>query len=318
MICRRSVLLSGFAGLASPWLAGCGAQAGGPTGGSGAQGSGGLKIVATTGMVGDTVRRVGEDRVQLKVLMGPGVDPHLYKPSENVIDTLSNADCIFYSGLHLEGKMQDILEKIGASGKPTVPVGAGINPTKLRTPAQFQGHPDPHIWFDVSLWKETVQPVVEALSRLLPSEKATFEARGKMYEADLDALHLECIDTLKRIPKAQRVLVTAHDAFGYFGRAYDIEVVGLQGISTASEFGQADVARIRDLIVARKVRAVFVESSVPPRSIEAVVAGCRSQGHEVKIGGTLYSDAMGAAGTESGTYLGMVRHNVNAMVQALK
>lgn len=277
-----------------------------------------IRVTATVGMVGDLVRNVGGDRVEVTTLMGPGVDPHLYKASEGDISRLSSADIVFYNGLVLEGKMGDVLEKIRERGKPTVPVAEAIDHALLRTPPEFAGHPDPHVWFDVSLWSNTIPAAVEALSALDPTRREAYAANGVRYKLALDSLHAECKAALATIPREGRVLVTAHDAFGYFGRAYDVDVVGLQGISTTSEYGLKDVQRLVDLIAERGVKAVFVESSVPRRSIEAVVEGCRARGHDVKIGGQLFSDAMGESGTPEGSYVGMVRSNVNKIVGALR
>jgi manganese/zinc/iron transport system substrate-binding protein len=288
---------------------------------SGAAGAGAgkkIRVTTTVGMIADSVQNIGGDKVQVTGLMGPGVDPHLYKASEGDIARLSEADIIFYNGLNLEGKMGDIFVKMAGSGKPTVAVSEGVDKSLLREPPEFLGHYDPHIWFDVSMWAQTIQPVVDALSKLDPPNKAHYEENGARYREKLEDLHAFCQAQLATIPEAQRVLVTAHDAFGYFGRAYKVRVVGLQGISTSSEYGLKDVQRIIDEITSRKVKAVFVESSVPKRSIEAVVAGCKARGHDVKIGGTLFSDAMGQAGTPEGTYLGMVQHNVKTIVTALK
>jgi len=277
-----------------------------------------IRVTTTIGMVADTVRNVGGERVEVTALMGPGVDPHLYKASEGDIARLSEADLILYGGLNLEGKMGEIFQKMQAAGKPTVAVSEAVDRSLLREPPEFQGHPDPHIWFDVSMWEQTVPAVVEALAKVDPGSRSLYEQNGAAYEGRLKELHGYCKQQLAAIPKPQRVLLTAHDAFGYFGRAYDVEVLGLQGISTASDYGLKDIQDKVNLIVSRKVKAVFVESSVPRRSIEAVVAGAKARGHEVKIGGTLFSDAMGAAGTPEGTYEGMVRFNVDTIVRALK
>lgn len=280
--------------------------------------SGKIRVTCTVGMVADTVRNVGGDRVAVTALMGPGVDPHLYKASEGDISRLSDADIIFYNGLNLEGKMGEILSRMDSAGKPVIAVGESIDKSLLRHPAQFQGHPDPHVWFDVRMWAQTVQPVVDGLSKVDPANAAAYAANGEAYRKVLIDLHAYCKQQLAAVPRAQRVMITAHDAFGYFGRAYDVEVVGLQGISTASEYGLEDVRRLVDLIVGRRIKAIFVESSVPRRSIEAVAEGCKARGHAVAIGGTLFSDAMGEPGTPEGTYPGMVRHNVDTLVKALK
>ncbi len=276
-----------------------------------------IRVTATVGMVADTARRVGGERVEVTQLMGAGVDPHLYKASQGDIARLTEADVILYNGLLLEGKMGDIFVKMARS-KPTVAVSEAIDSKLLREPPEFQGHYDPHIWFDVELWSQTIPPVVAALSELDPSNKSLYADNGDKYRAELQELHGWCKEQISSIPERQRILATAHDAFGYFSRAYGIEVVGLQGISTSSEYGVEDIRRMVELITSRGVKAVFVESSVPKRSIEAVVEGCKAQGHPVVIGGELFSDAMGEPGTPAGTYPGMVRHNVETIVQALK
>lgn len=277
-----------------------------------------LNVLATTGMVADTVRIVGGDRVNVTALMGPGVDPHLYKASAGDISRLNRADVVFYNGLFLEGKMVDVLEKIARNGKPTFAVGEVISLEKRRRSQQYEGHPDPHIWFDVAMWSETVDFVADKLSDLEPDGAELFEANAAMYKEELAWLDTYCREHIAEIPEGQRFLITAHDAFNYFGAAYNIRVVGLQGISTNSEYGIADVQRLVNLIVDNGIKAVFVESSVPRRSIEAVVEGCRARGSEVKIGGQLFSDAMGEAGSPEGTYIGMVRYNVDTIVGALK
>lgn len=276
-----------------------------------------IKITATTGMVADLARYVGGTHVQVTQLMGAGVDPHLYKAKQPDIGKLSNADMIFYSGLHLEGKMGEVFEKM-ARNKPVVAVAEKIPEPKLRQSAAFGGHPDPHIWFDVSLWMLAAQNARDALIAFDSQHKDEYEANAKKYLSELTALHQYAKTQLATIPKARRVLITAHDAFGYFGAAYGVEVVALQGISTASEYGLNDVQKLVNLIVKRQIKAVFVESSVPRRSIEAVVQGCQAKGHNVAIGGTLYSDAMGTQGTPEGTYTGMVKANVDTIVKALK
>lgn len=276
-----------------------------------------LRAVATVGMIADLVQNVGKDHVEVTALMGPGVDPHLYKASQGDIAKLNQAQIIFYNGLNLEGKMADILVRLARS-KPTIAVSEGIPENLLREPEEFDGHYDPHIWFDVTLWMKAAERVRDALIEADPAHKADYEQNAAAYIKQLEELHRYAREQLATIPRERRVLVTAHDAFGYFGRAYDVEVMGLQGISTAAEYGLADVQELVDLLVQRKIKAVFVESSVPKRSIEAVVQGARARGHTVTIGGELFSDAMGDAGTPEGTYLGMVRYNVDTIVRALK
>lgn len=276
-----------------------------------------LTIVATTGMVADAVKNIVGEHAEVKALMGPGVDPHLYKATQGDLSLLTNASIVFYNGLHLEGKMVDALEKLGRN-KKVVAVADGVDKAKLRRPAEFEGSYDPHIWFDVKLWSEAVRKIADELRIIDPEHVADYEKNAQDYIRRLDSLDAWVRAEIATIPKMQRVLVTAHDAFGYFGQAYDIEVRGLQGISTVSEFGLADITALVDMIASRKIKAVFVESSVPKRSIEAVAQGVRSKGHEVTIGGELYSDAMGADGTPDGTYIGMVTANVNTIVKALR
>lgn len=274
-----------------------------------------IEVTATTGMVADIVKNVGGDRVHVTALMGPGVDPHLYKASQGDIGRLAKAHMIFYSGIHLEGKMTEILSKLSQE-KPVIPVADAIEKKKLMKTGDNQY--DPHVWFDVQLWMEAVKSVDRELSKADPQHKDDYHRRAQKYLAQLEELDQYAREQIKSIPQERRVMVTAHDAFGYFGRAYDIEVVGLQGISTASEYGLKDVRRIVNLLADRKIKAVFMESSVPKRSIQAVVEGTKKKGHTIDIGGELFSDAMGEDGTKEGTYIGMVRYNVDTIVSALK
>ncbi len=276
-----------------------------------------IDVVCTTGMIADLVRHIGGERVRVEGLMGPGVDPHYYKASQGDISKLSKADLIVYNGLFLEGKMESIFSKMARSKKVVVVTG-DLDEDILLRPPELKGNHDPHVWFDVALWAETIDVVVAALTELDAEGAEYYQQNGARYDVELQALHQWVLAQVAQVPKGQRVLVTAHDAFGYFGRAYDIEVLGLQGISTVAEYGVNDVVRIVDLIVAKKVKAIFVESSVPARSIEAVRQGCLERGANVTIGGTLYSDAMGAVGSGADSYVGMVRSNVNTIVEALK
>lgn len=276
-----------------------------------------IQSVATTGMIHDLVKNIGGAHVESQALMGPGVDPHLYKATPGDIRKLSNADIIFYNGLHLEGKMADVLEKMG-EGKPSVPVASGIPESELLKADGTTAYPDPHVWFDVKKWMEACTAVRDALKKFDPPHAAEYDKNAAIYLANQKELDAYAKAQIATIPKNHRVMVTAHDAFRYFGKAYDIEVQGLQGISTASDVSVRDVQRIVELLTTRKIKAVFVESSVSKRSIEAVVQGCQARGHTVKIGGSLFSDAMGAANTPEGTYIGMVRHNVDTIVKSLK
>lgn len=295
---------------------GCGKVDSAP-GGAAPERSGPLKVTATIGMITDVARNIGGEHVEVTGLMGPGVDPHLYKATQGDLRKLGEADLILYNGLHLEGRMSDVLVKM-ASRRPTIPVTETIPEDLLREPPEFEGLYDPHVWFDVSMWKYAVERIRDALKGSDPAHADAYDGNAADYLAQLDELHNYAKERIAIIPEASRVLVTAHDAFGYFGRAYDIDVLGLQGISTASEYGLQDVQNVLDVIVARKVNAVFIESSISPKSIEALIAGAQSRGHDLKIGGELFSDAMGEAGTPEGTYIGMVRHNVDTIVEALK
>ncbi len=277
----------------------------------------GLNIVATTGMIADMVSVIGGDNVIVKGLMGPGVDPHLYKASAGDVALLSKADVIFYNGLHLEGKMTEIFEQMKSRGIETVAVSDGVDRSDLLTPPEFKGNHDPHIWFDVTLWMNAVGPVRNILIEKDPKNAPVYNENADSYLAALSELNEYVKERANSLPEDKRVLITAHDAFNYFGRGYGFEVRGLQGISTASEAGTADVQGLAAIIVERRIPAVFVESSVPPRYIEAVQAAVKSKGFNVKIGGELFSDAMGNPGTPEGNYLGMVRHNINTIVDAL-
>jgi manganese/zinc/iron transport system substrate-binding protein len=275
-----------------------------------------LYVVATTGIVADTASRIAGEHARVEALMGPGVDPHLFKASESDVRRLAEADLVLYNGLHLEGKMGDILTKMARS-RPVVAVTEEVPEGELREPPEFLGQYDPHVWFDVSLWAHTLDPIANELGELVPEHAELFRQNAESYRRELLALDAEVKASIQRIPADKRVLVTAHDAFGYFGRRYGMEVVGLQGISTLSEAGLQDVQRVVDLVAGRAIPAIFVESSVPRRSIEAVQAAVRARGRRVEIGGQLYSDSLGAAGTPAGSYPGMVRANVETMVRAL-
>lgn len=276
-----------------------------------------LKIVTTTGMIKDAVEHVVGNHAEVVALMGPGVDPHLYKATQGDLEKLTSADVIFYNGLHLEGKMGEVFEKLGRL-KPVIAVAGNISESKLRTIPGFDNTHDPHIWFDVKLWEEAVKAITAFMIDYDSASKQLYQANSDRYLKQMDSLHTSVKEQLQQIPEQQRVLITAHDAFGYFGDAYGIEVRGLQGISTVSEFGLKDVTDLVNFIISRKIKAIFVETSVSQKSINAVVEGCNQKGWQVKIGGSLYSDAMGAAGTPEGNYLGMVSANVNTIVTALK
>jgi manganese/zinc/iron transport system substrate-binding protein len=276
-----------------------------------------INVVTTTGMIADIARNIGGERVQVTALMGPGIDPHLYKASEGDVRLLQEADIIFYNGLHLEAQMGEVLERLNEFGVTTVAVTNKIDRSLLESPPQFAGNYDPHVWFDVTLWMSAAEQVHETLRGVDPESASIYATNAETYLAQLEELHQYVLDQAGSLPAEQRVLVTAHDAFNYFGRAYGFDVRGLQGISTESQAGTADVQELADFIVERQIPAIFVESSVPQRNVEAVQAAVQAQGFDVKIGGSLFSDAMGTEGTPEGTYTGMVRHNIDTIVNAL-
>ena len=278
--------------------------------------TGKLTVVTTIGMITDIVRNVGGTHVEVTGLMGPGVDPHLYKATAGDVARLTSAKLIFYNGLHLESKMGEILAKMTGNTK-TIAVTDDVDKAHLLTPPEFEGQYDPHLWFDVTLWMKAVEKVRNTFTEIDPGHQADYEANAERYLAELAELHQYVKMQAEKVPPEQRVLVTAHDAFNYFGKAYGFEVRGLQGISTTTEAGIADVQELATFIAERRIPAIFVESSVSSRSIEAVKAAVNSKGFNVKIGGQLFSDAMGTDGTPEGTYIGMVRHNIDTITAAL-
>jgi manganese/zinc/iron transport system substrate-binding protein len=275
-----------------------------------------IAVVATIGMIADAAERVGGERVSVDGLMGPGIDPHLYKASEGDLRRLERADLILYGGLHLEAKMADVLERI-ADQRATQAVTDAIPRSQLLSPPQFRGQHDPHVWFDVRLWMLAVEQIRDTLTELDPGSRELYAENAAAYLDELEELDRYVREQTARVPRERRVVITAHDAFGYFGQAYGLEVRGLQGISTASEAGAGDVQALARFIAERRIPAIFVESSVSPRTISAVREAVRSRGFDVEIGGSLFSDAMGDEGTPEGTYVGMVRHNVDTIVAGL-
>jgi len=275
-----------------------------------------IKIVCTTGIIGDMVANIVGEAAEVKSMMGPGVDPHLYKASQGDLRLLTNADIIIHNGLHLEGKMGEIFNKL-KNRKIIFTAADGLQEKDLINNSNFLGAYDPHIWFDLNLWYKACLHLTESLANVegLPKEKIM--AQGQKYAAQIKEMSAWVKNEIHKIPEKQRVLITAHDAFSYFGKAYDIEVKGLQGISTASEYGLKDVSDLVNFIIERDIRAVYIESSVSDKALQAVIKGCESKGHNAVIGGMLYSDALGENGSPEGTYLGVVRHNVNAIVEGL-
>ena len=276
-----------------------------------------LTITTTTGMIADVVSNIGGDLVAVEALMGPGVDPHYYIATQGDIRKLEEADIVFYNGLYLEEGMEEILEQL-AEQQPVIAVTRDIDRDVLLMDEEDLDEYDPHVWFNVQHWITVSETILEALIEHDEANADIFAANADVYLKELEAFHQEIIEEMAQIPVERRFLVTAHDAFGYFGEAYGIEVIGLQGLNTASEFGAKDVTELRDFLIEHNITSIFLESSVPPRGLESVIEGARELGHEVEIGGELFSDAMGEAGTEEGTYMGMIRHNVQLIVEALK
>ena len=279
--------------------------------------SGKLKVVVTTSMLTDLVKNIGADLIEIEGLMGPGVDPHLYKASEGDVSKLFNADVIFYNGLHLEGKLVAVFEKMDTQ-KTTVALGEFLAKEGLIGSDYFASNYDPHVWFNIQYFKEFSDKVTSVLSEKDPKNAASFTANNLAFQQELDLLHTAVVNTIATLAPEKRILVTAHDAFNYFGKAYGFNVVGLQGLSTATEAGVQDVQKLSEYIIANKVKAIFIESSVPRRTIEALEAAVLSKGHQVSIGGSLYSDALGDGGSVEGTYVGMFLYNVKTIVNALQ
>ena len=279
--------------------------------------SGRLRVVATTSIVGDLAGSIGGDAIELETLMGAGVDPHLYKPSAGDVRRMSSAQVVIYNGLHLEGKMTEVLAEMGTRGVETVAVAECVAPDRLLSVEGFDTMHDPHVWFDVELWEEAAACLRDALMRIDPDHAEGYQQRGDAVITEFAALDEWVGERIATLPEERRVLVTAHDAFSYFGRAYGIEVRGLLGVSTAAEAGTADVQDLAVFIADRGLPAVFVESSVPPRFIEALTEAVAARGGDVTIGGSLYSDALGSPGGAAETYVGTVRANVETIVGAM-
>ena len=282
------------------------------------QSNGKLNVVTTTTMITDLVKNIGGDYINIEGLMGSGVDPHLYKASEGDVSKLAHADIIFYNGLHLEGKLVEVFEKMGSQAKTPIALADNLDESTLIGSDYFASNYDPHVWFNIDYFKQFAKEVTKILSERDPKNATNFVENEKQYLEKLDKLQARVNTIIETLPKEKRILVTAHDAFNYFGKTYGFQVVGLQGLSTATEAGVQDVQKLSAFIIDNDVKAIFVESSVPKRTIEALQAAVKSKGHEVAIGGTLYSDALGNAGTVEGTYIGMFDYNVNTIVDALK
>lgn len=278
-----------------------------------------INVVCTTGPVAEIAQRVGGEFVAVTALMGPGVDPHLYSPVASDVRKLAAADVIFYNGLHLEGRMADLFVQM-ARTKATFAVTEGLQARKdkrLREPPEFEGLYDPHVWHDPLVWSDCVDDVGQMLAEFDPSHAEAYRKNAAAYQAELKELDAWCREQLEKIPKDRRVLVTAHDAFGYFGKTFDIEVAALKGVSTEDEKDLKHQEEVVTLIVNRKIPAIFVESAVAPKTVKALIEPCRALGWDVNIGGSLYADAMGPTDTPDADYAGMIRANVNTIVAAL-
>lgn len=275
-------------------------------------------VVTTTTMITDLVKNVGGDVVQVEGLMGPGVDPHLYKASEGDVLKLANADMVMYNGLHLEGKLEDVFERMKSQNIKTIAVTDVLDKSDLLSSTLFESNYDPHIWFNIEYWERIAHFVAEKLGESLPEKADMFKENAENYGKQLHALKAKVTEQIATLPVDQRRLVTAHDAFNYFGEVFEFDVVGLQGLSTATEAGVKDVQQTAAYIIDHKVKAIFIESSVPRRTVEALQAAVNSKDHQVEIGGTLYSDALGNPGEREGTYIGMFEYNVETIVNALK
>ena len=276
-----------------------------------------LKIVVTTNILGDMVRNIVKNKAEVTTLMGSGVDPHLYKATQNDITALMDADIIIYNGLHLEGKMGEVFERID-NEKLIVAASDGIPDSLLITSNEFQGSHDPHIWFDPTLWSKACEYVTKQIASQDSTIKDIVKHQGRLYAHNMLGIDFWIKQELKKIPDERRILITAHDAFGYFGRAYNLDVKGLQGLSTLSEYGLKDVTEMVDFIIANKVKSIFVETSVNEQSIKSVIEGCKEKGYELKMGNSLFSDAMGEPNKIGGSYLDMMKYNVNSIIKGLK
>ncbi|MDA4847660.1 metal ABC transporter solute-binding protein, Zn/Mn family [Hoeflea poritis] len=275
-----------------------------------------LNIVATVSMVGDALTAISGDRAEVTTLMGEGVDPHLYRQTQSDIAAMVRADAVFWNGLYLEAQLEEFLEKLAAR-KPVYAIGEAVPVDQRLSNADYSDRYDPHVWMTPDLWRYAVEAARDALVELDPEGAQVYTENTKAYLADLDRLAAFARQSLASVPQEKRVLITAHDAFGYFGQGYDFEVVGIQGLSTESEAGLQRVDEIVNMIVDRDIGAIFVETSVSERNVRALIEGAAARGHKVVVGGQLFSDAMGSAGTYTGTYIGMIDSNVTVITNAL-
>lgn len=276
-----------------------------------------LYVTCTTTIIADAITHIAQDKINLNILMGPGVDPHLYKPIEQDITKIAQADIIFYNGLHLEARMTDLFEQMSTT-KTTVAVCQDIPKEMLIASPEHHNYFDPHIWFDPKIWSYAIETISEVLKRHDRANKDFYEKNTKLYLQNIQNMYQETQNLMLTIPKEQRILITAHDAFEYFAQAYHCKVVSLQGISTASEAGTKDVQELSNFILEHQIPAIFIETSIPQRTLQAVQQNVASKGFNVRIGQELYSDALGTKGTKQGTYIGMMNYNIATIVHDLK
>ncbi|MBC2600471.1 metal ABC transporter solute-binding protein, Zn/Mn family [Puniceicoccus vermicola] len=275
------------------------------------------KAVTTVGMITDVVKNIAGDKAQVEGIIGEGIDPHLYKPTRKDVVAMSRADIVFYSGLMLEGKMADVLIRVARKGKPVYAVTEEILESEDYVMTDEADHYDPHVWMDVDGWIMATHVIAESLEEYDPENADFYAANAEAYIEKLEELDAYATEVIGSIPENQRYLVTAHDAFNYMGRAYGIEVKGIQGISTESEAGVRDIENLVDFLVDNQIPAVFVETSVSDKNVRALVEGAKARGHDLQIGGSLFSDAMGPEGSYEGTYIGMIDHNATTISRAL-
>lgn len=275
-----------------------------------------LYVVCTTNIIADAITNIAQEHINLEMLMGPGVDPHLYKPIEQDITKIAQADIIFYNGLHLEARMADLFNSMHKD-KVTIAVCANIPDKKLIRSSEHEQYFDPHVWFDPALWIYAVETITSTLQKHVPQHAQIYEQNKKDYLKKITSMYQQTKHLMKSIPKKQRVLITGHDAFEYFARAYDCQVMSLQGISTASEAGTKDIQDLSNFIFTHKIPAIFIETSIPPRNIQAVQQNVKARGFDVRIGQELFSDALGSQGTDEGSYIGMMNYNISTIVQDL-
>lgn len=308
---KKNVSLMLFIVLVAVFAAGCGNQAN-------VEDNGKYNVIATTTLVADLVKQIGGEYVNIESLMGPGVDPHLYKASAGDVTKMQKADMVVYNGLHLEGKMADIFDELKGGDKVIIPAAEIIDKDELLGFITVPGSYDPHVWFDVEMWTQASENVFNGLVELDSENEETYAKNHEIYKEELKELDNYIEERISELAEDKRILITAHDAFQYFGKAYGFEVKGLQGISTDAEAGTSDVRDLANFIVENQVKAIFVESSVPRKSIEALQEAVKSQGFDVEIGGELYSDSTGDGGTPEETYIGTFKANIDTIIDSLK